>query len=538
MLGVGILITEEADGMYSRILINKVLKKKKTGDDKSWAWHCGSGRHVGHLGDGFKMRCPLCHILISLTLLCNILLLYYTWHLQFRSSGRQTPLSALSPGITVIVREFQEFENGLAELNHSFLRARPSLRILIASNTPPYPPVQGLHILRLHPSPEQSSSSLRLESHIHTRLVALVPDGTSLDPPDLLDRMARELRDASPGVKIIAAAAGQEIQCLYLNVSMKQWTAVYRPATAKETCTAVVGTAVLLLRSRDLFELPFPLIRPLQLALFIQTALRGWGVQVLKDASFPRTTMPATDHGRWKAEQAEKKEEAQTMRALNMRLVKGLVGGDRWFGCSKDTQRCFGTVVEGTPQYLYNNQWTPPCCLRALRTTTHHVIKVLEASGVRYWLEGGSLLGAARNGDIIPWDYDVDLGIYLEDVTLCTELRGAQSGSLVDAEGYVWERAVEGDFFRVQYSQSNHLHVDLWPFYPRDGVMTRDSWTGHPQDVEFPESFLQPLQTLPFAGGFAQAPNHHVQLLRMKFGERVIEEPEYPNPTLLRMRGR
>ncbi|KAM4695938.1 ribitol 5-phosphate transferase FKRP [Rhinophrynus dorsalis] len=479
------------------------------------------------------MRCPLCYILIALTLLCNILLLYYTWHLQSHSFGHQTPASTLSPGITVIVREFRAFEHGLAELNLSFLRSRPSLHLLIASDTPPYPPTPGLQILRLHPSPDEPPFTL--ESHIHTRLVALVPDGTSLDPPDLLDRMARGLRDAPPGVRIIAAAAGHPLHCLHLNVSLREWTAQYRPAIGGEPCGAVSGTAVLLLRSRDLFDLPFPLARPLQASLFIQAAVRGWKVQIMNGASFPRTPLPSTDHGRWKAEQAERAEEAVTMKALSVRLVRGLEGGDRWFGCTKETPRCFGTVVGETPEYLYEGRWTPPCCLRALRMTARHVIKVLEASGVRYWLEGGSLLGAARHGDIIPWDYDVDLGIYLEDVGLCAELRGAQAGFLVDSGGFVWERAVEGDFFRVQYSQSNHLHVDLWPFYPRDGVMTRDSWTGHPQDVEFPESFLKPLQTLPFAGGFAQAPNHHLQLLRMKFGERAIEEPEYPNPALLRM---
>lgn len=481
------------------------------------------------------MRCPLCHLLIALTLLCNVLLVYYTWHLKSRPVGRPSP--ALSPGITVIVREFRTFEHGLADLNHSFLRARPSLQILIASEALPYPPVPRLHVLRLHPSPEQPGSAVLLESHIHTRLVALVPDGTSLDPSDLLDRMARALRDAPSRVRIVAAGAGGALRCLHLNVSLRTWTAEYRAADAGETCGAVGGSAVLLMRSRDLFDLPFPLSRPVRSAIFIQSALRGWGVKILEGATFPRTPLPATDHGRWKADQAERAEEAATMRELSIRLVRG-PEGERWYGCSKETPRCFGTVVGETPEYLYEGRWTPPCCLRALRTTMAHVVKTLEASNVRYWLEGGSLLGAARLQDIIPWDYDVDLGIYLEDVGLCPELRGAQGGSLIDSEGFVWERAVEGDFFRVQYSQTNHLHVDLWPFYPRDGVMTRDSWTGHPQDIEFPETFLQPLQTLPFAGVVVQAPNNHVELLKLKFGERAIEEPQYPNPAVLRMRRR
>ncbi|XP_053545197.1 ribitol 5-phosphate transferase FKRP [Bombina bombina] len=484
------------------------------------------------------MRCPLCHVLIALTLLCNALLLYYTWHLQLRPSGHQALSHGLSPGITVIVREFRTFEHGLEELKRSFLHAHPSLPLLVASDTLPYPPLSGIHVLRLNLSPEQPSSAARLDSHIYTRLVALVPDGTTLDPPDLLDRMARALRDAPTGVRIIAAAAGDSLRCLHLNISLQKWTAEYRPAAVGEHCGAVSGAAVLMLRSRDLFDLPFPLARPLQTTMFMQASLRGWGVQVLSGVSFPRTLFPATDHGRWKAEQAERLEEASTMRMLGVRLVRGPDGAEKWFGCSKETPRCFGTVVGETPEYLYEGRWTPPCCLRALRLTTRHVITVLEASGVRYWLEGGSLLGAARHQDIIPWDYDVDLGIYLEDVNLCTELRGAQGGSLVDSEGFVWERAIEGDFFRVQFSQHNHLHVDLWPFYPRDGVMTRDSWTGHPQDVEFPESFLQPLQTLSFIGMSVQAPNRHIELLRMKFGDRAIEEPEYPNPSLLRMRGR
>ncbi len=42
-----------------------------------------------------------------------------------------------------------------------------------------------------------------------------------------------------------------------------------------------------------------------------------------------------------------------------------------------------------------------------------------------------------------------------------------------EADGFVWERAPEGDFYRVQYSAVNHLHVDIFPFYEKDGVMTK-----------------------------------------------------------------
>ncbi|KFV05678.1 Fukutin-related protein, partial [Pterocles gutturalis] len=103
-------------------------------------------------------------------------------------------------------------------------------------------------------------------------------------------------------------------------------------------------------------------------------------------------------------------------------------------------------------------RWTPPCCLRALRETARHVVGILETAGVRYWLEGGSLLGAARLGDIIPWDYDVDLGIYREDVGKCRWLAEATTAPVEDDEGFFWEKAAEGEFYRVHYSRTNRLH--------------------------------------------------------------------------------
>jgi hypothetical protein len=157
----------------------------------------------------------------------------------------------------------------------------------------------------------------------------------------------------------------------------------------------------------------------------------------------------------------------------------------------------------------------------------------LEACGARFWLEGGTLLGALRTNDLIKvgstrrlmiaasrlhhglhsyaflmsqWDYDADVGIFRDDIDKCAELRQAKqqvrklmcvAGRAVSAccapmggtdspslsvsrqgthhapEGFVWERAREGDFYRVQYSMANHLHVDIFPFYERDGVMTK-----------------------------------------------------------------
>jgi len=43
------------------------------------------------------------------------------------------------------------------------------------------------------------------------------------------------------------------------------------------------------------------------------------------------------------------------------------------------------------------------------------VKQVLDTNGIRYWLDFGALLGAVRDGRIIEWDDDIDLGMADDD---------------------------------------------------------------------------------------------------------------------------
>ncbi|KPM03244.1 fukutin-related protein-like protein [Sarcoptes scabiei] len=205
-----------------------------------------------------------------------------------------------------------------------------------------------------------------------------------------------------------------------------------------------------------------------------------------------------------------------------------------WFGCDRKTSRCFSTIINDLPEYLVNDRWLPPCCRKNLELTGRYVFSLLEKFQIRYWIEGGSLLGAARNHQIIDWDYDIDIGIYQDDMykmSIMKRLFQERHGYRIkDGQGFVWEKALEGDFIKIHYSMENRIHVDIFPFVSVNGTMTKDSWfDNHPQDRPFPEHFLKPLERIEFIGMNVSVPNNVRQFLELKFGPGCIEQPKYPN---------
>jgi len=43
------------------------------------------------------------------------------------------------------------------------------------------------------------------------------------------------------------------------------------------------------------------------------------------------------------------------------------------------------------------------------------VVDFLDAEGINYWLEGGTLLGIVRDKELLLWDHDIDLSISTND---------------------------------------------------------------------------------------------------------------------------
>jgi len=445
------------------------------------------------------------------------------------------------PKIVFVIWDFEDFENDISDTVRNLSTTKAD--IVIISDHRPYPPlalpmIDTVHLVTTDTHLSSSVIERQSEYYINSAsYVFLVPDGVRISGN--LQHAVEFLREVSAVDRTIAMVAfpveNTDIMCLDVNADAKRWTLEYKAAENETFCDAIGGKEfVLLMRKEAVLNLSSPFLRPFSNAIFIQTAYRTLKLIIDKQRilSIHITPLYKGIHNRWKHSQAEQSHLRLTYKELGFKLIKHANGRQEWYGCSRDTDRCFGTVIDDMPEYIYQGRWTPPCCLRALRETAKHVLQILESDHVHYWLEGGSLLGAARDGDIIPWDYDIDIGIYQHDILYCRHLSDVHrtGAAIVDSDGYVWEKATEGDFYRVQYSQSNHLHVDIFPFYSRNGTMTKSTWfKSHRQDTEFPESFIYPLGKVSFIGINVSAPNDIRKFLEYKFGIGVIENPRLPN---------
>ena len=59
---------------------------------------------------------------------------------------------------------------------------------------------------------------------------------------------------------------------------------------------------------------------------------------------------------------------------------------------------------------------TKPAVMIMLYQMMYDFHQIMINHGLKYWADGGTLLGAVRHNSIIPWDDDVDVGILSKNI--------------------------------------------------------------------------------------------------------------------------
>lgn len=116
--------------------------------------------------------------------------------------------------ITVVIRDFEHFENDVVETVHSLLKTAPTLRIIIVSNSLPYPPLQWksvnhstITIINLKLEVGGLKEDRDVLHHVETKYVLFVPDSVRPKNRDSFISVLKAFDE--PNVHILAAPVSE-----------------------------------------------------------------------------------------------------------------------------------------------------------------------------------------------------------------------------------------------------------------------------------------------------------------------------------------
>lgn len=115
------------------------------------------------------------------------------------------------------------------------------------------------------------------------------------------------------------------------------------------------------------------------------------------------------------------------------------------------------------------------------------VDQICSENNLKYWLDFGSLLGAARHKGFIPWDDDIDISMMREDYEKVVDIINSnQYDSDIYAEYHrIPENVGKCFMIKVRHKKCEHLFVDIFPSDYLGKVLPKD------EQIRLTEEFRQ-----------------------------------------------
>jgi len=165
------------------------------------------------------------------------------------------------------------------------------------------------------------------------------------------------------------------------------------------------------------------------------------------------------------------------------------------------------TMLDTHKEYEYTGQ--PLSFHRILKELLPPLVKILKDLDICFWLDWGTLLGAVRNGKIIPWDFDIDLGIFNTDVEKLLRYK-----TEVNKAGYDFWTDDAGKCTRFFGKDGLDFHIDLFSWTKtKEQIYTVNYYN----QIHTEDELLNPEQ-IEFEGALYPCPKNPVEMRARFYG--------------------
>jgi len=157
-------------------------------------------------------------------------------------------------------------------------------------------------------------------------------------------------------------------------------------------------------------------------------------------------------------------------------------------------------------------------------------IDILNKKKFKYWLEAGTLLGILRDGDLISWDYDADIGIPAESADEIMKLRLEFLPKYLIKRRKIQTPWIPEDMRAIKVKpawekiRQINFHVDLFCVYP---VRDKYRWVDSNALKHVDRKYYDTLNTIEWEGRTINIPNFAEEYLSVRYGNWQVPDKNY-----------